>query len=233
MLFLHLEEQDLEEQALQPQRGYKNRLPRFWRQIIHAVDKDSRKLRRRSLAPRKIHTFDDVLDAIISFSPNLSALQELKVDCWNLPSSCPPLSRFLTKLWMPIRENLRILSFGGNLHQYRTLIESKPAFQALKVLEVDFNNRDCVAQQLSDNVTLLEVVVPFIQMLKPQLESLRVSSSAELHFSAFFEQLGPFPALEVIDISMLNYNFSPNQAGISEILQRTLTHKYLTLPMIG
>ena len=150
------------------------------------------------------------------------------MDCWNLPSY-PRLSRFLTQLWMPIRANLRILSFGGNLPQYRTLIESKPAFQALKELQMDFNNRGRVAQQLSDSLTLLGVVVPFVQMLKPQLESLRVSSSVALDFSAFFKQLGPFPTLEVLDS---HYNFTPNQVGISEILRRTLTVDYLTLQII-
>jgi hypothetical protein len=130
---------------------------------------------------------------------------------------------------MPIRANLRVLSFGGNLPQYRTLIESKPAFQALKELQMDFNNRDRVAQRFSDSLTLLEVVVPFVRMLKPQLESLRVSSSVPLNFSAFFKQLGPFPTLEILDI---HHNFSPNQVGISEILQRTLTLDYLTLQII-
>jgi hypothetical protein len=66
------------------------------------MDKGCKELRRKSVVPRKMRTFDDVLDAIISFSQNLSAVQELKVACWNLPS-CPQLSRFLTKLWMPIR----------------------------------------------------------------------------------------------------------------------------------
>ena len=66
-------------------------------------------------------------------------------------------------------------------------------------------------------------------MLKPQLESLRVSSSATLDFSPFFKQLGPFLTLEVLDIYS---NFGPNQAGISEILQHTLTLDYLTLQII-
>lgn len=91
---------------------------------------------------------------------------------------------------------------------------------------MDFYSHDRVAHHRSDTVTLLEVVVPFVRMLKPQLESLRVSSSAMLDFSAFFKQLGPFHTLEVLDILC---NFRPNQADISKILQRTLTLDHLTL----
>ncbi|KIM39936.1 hypothetical protein M413DRAFT_29090 [Hebeloma cylindrosporum] len=222
MLFLHLEEQAFHS------RGYKKPLPRFWRKFVHAFHDLSKELRRSPVAPRKIRTFDDVLDAILALSPNFSALQELMVDCWNLPSS-PLLSKFLTNLWVPIQANLRILSFGGNLHEYRILIESKPDFQALKELQIDFNSRNRITQQFSDRVTLLEVVVPFVQALKPQLESLRVSSSATLEFSAFFTQLGPFPALDVLDIHRY-YNFCPIQA---ETLQHAVTLKPFTLQIIS
>jgi len=222
MLFLHLEEQ-----TVHSRWRYEGPLPHVCGQIFHAIKNPFRK----PTTLRKIKAFDDVLGTIMYLSPNLRALQELKVDCWNLPSSVQ-LSEFLISLWVPISENLRILSFGGNLHQYRTLVDSKPAFPALKELQMDFNSRGRVTQQFrsADIITLEEVVLPFVQTLKPQLEVLQVSSSSTLDFSAFFRQLGPFPALEVLDDRMHHHNF--NRPDLTEILQRSRTFKHPKLQMI-
>jgi hypothetical protein len=156
------------------------------------------------------------------------------VDCWNLPSSIQ-LSRFLINLWIPISANLRILSFGGNLHQYRILFESIPAFPALKELQMDFNCRGRVAQQFDspDSIILQEVVLPFVRTLKPQLEALLLSSSSTLDFSAFFMRLRPFHALEVLDVRTHHHNLSLlNRPALTETLQRRAAHRSRTYTVV-
>ncbi|KAF8954302.1 hypothetical protein BDZ97DRAFT_1866047, partial [Flammula alnicola] len=156
--------------------------------------------------------FDDSLEAIINCIATLPHVAEFTVDTWIAMDKALPLPNKLDFLfatsWSCFSANLRFLSLEGELPVYQRMALLKPTFNSLKGLQISPSyspahlpdGQDGALLQLDD--LLLDTLVPFINSVSPQLETLGLKLWGFYDVSDFFKQLSECPALNNLDIHL-------------------------------
>ena len=149
--------------------------------------------------PIKIAT-TDLINKILKITNKLVNVRELYIDLWNLPPLYD-LQPLLSSFWSSFGPKLYTLSLSGILEDFRTLINSNPILGRLRDLRVEYNHSYIDTMQIeASRAILVDVLLPFINNLAPQLLSLRLLSWASLDLSTFFSQLAPFPGLKALNV---------------------------------
>ena len=112
----------------------------------------------------------------------------------------PPSFRPPTTFRSSFGPKLYTLSFLGRPEDFRTLISSNPIFGSLRELRVELTRIGSLLQIEASRAILIDLLLPFINNLAPQLLSLKLWSRAPLDLSTFFFQLAPFPCLKALNV---------------------------------
>ncbi|KAF8960033.1 hypothetical protein BDZ97DRAFT_1356271 [Flammula alnicola] len=159
-------------------------------------------------------SFDGSLEAIIDCIGTLPHVTEFSVDTWIAMDEALPLPNTLDFLfassWSCFSANLCFLSLKGELAVYQRMALLKPTFSSLKGLQISHSyspnyrpdGQDGALLQLDD--LLLDTLVPFINSVSPQLETLGLKLWGFYDFSEFFKQLSECPALNSLDIHLFS-----------------------------
>ncbi|KDR76015.1 hypothetical protein GALMADRAFT_267734 [Galerina marginata CBS 339.88] len=174
-----------------------------------------------------LHTFDDVLEAIISRSRGFVNLRKLTLD---FSVETRWLESFFNSLWASVGQRLHGLSLKGNLHGYYIVLGSNPRLPGLRELGLEIINNHRGFDGSMAAVVLLETILPLINRLSSRLQDLRIMlyppHPTSPDFSQFFLQLSPLPKLLSLDVRVaLN-----NPSGLENILRdNSATLQRLTL----
>ena len=157
----------------------------------------------KSPQPQPIKTAPtNLINEILKITDKLVNVRELYIDLWNLPPLYD-LQPLFSSFWSSFGPKLHTLSLSGVLEDFRTLINSKPILGRLRELRVEFTHSGIDEIQIgasTGRTILVDVLLPFINSLAPQLLSLRLWSWASLDLSTFFSQLALFPGLKALNV---------------------------------
>ena len=157
--------------------------------------------------------------------PGLVNVEEFSIDSWNWPPEFD-LASFFSAAWAGFGKTVRKVSLGGNLKGFKELITTKPRFDLVHELYLEFTNdldpNRSPFDAVDDEAILSYYVAPFINSIGAHLQSLRIWSWASADLSAFFQHLGPFPALHTFGVrAAFNRSFRDDPSGLTQLLRST------------
>jgi len=174
-------------------------------------------------APCAIPSFEGLVKGLITILPGLLNVKEFSIDSWNLPPEFD-LAPFFSAAWSGFGKTVRKVSLGGNLEGFKELIRSKPHFDSVQELELEFTNNmnGPGPDPVDDEAILFYHVAPLINSVGGHLQSLRIWSWASADLSTFFQHLGPFPALRTFGVrAAFNRSFRDDPSGLTQLLRST------------
>ena len=158
----------------------------------------------------------DLIDEILNITDKLVNVRELFIELWNFPLD--DLQPLISSFWSSFGPKLYTLSLSGILGDIRTLINSNPILGRLRDLRVEFSHSYIGTE--ASRAILVDVLLPFINNLAPQLLSLKLFSWAPLDLSTFFSQLAPFPGLKALNVRTPSSGLDHLICDSSDTLQR-------------
>ncbi|KAF4613538.1 hypothetical protein D9613_007500 [Agrocybe pediades] len=175
-------------------------------------------------------TFSDVIDGIVQAAPQFRNIHRIDLRCWSLPPLCKP--ELFRSLWSPMRQNLKVLSLGGDLRTYRIFVESlQPAMPQLDELRILLLNSDDISEgYLEPDVTVVvSHVIPFINSIGPNLKSLAINSPTNVDLSVVFKNLDELPVLRDLSIYLPRFDVSlKDPSELYRFLERQFAVDILT-----
>jgi hypothetical protein len=152
-------------------------------------------------------------------------VEEFSIDSWNWPPELD-LAPFFSAAWSGFGKTGRKVSLGGNLEGFKELIMSKPSFDSVQELELEFTNNvkpnHSPSDAVDDEAILFYYVAPFINSVGFHLQSLSIWSWANADLSTFFQHLGPFPVLRSLGVrAAFNRSFRDDPSGLTQLLRST------------
>jgi hypothetical protein len=177
-----------------------------------------------SAAPCTPVSFKELVKGLIIVLPGLVNVEEFTIDSWNWPPEFD-LAPFFAAAWSGFGKTVRKVSLGGSLEGFRALITSKPQFDSVQELDLEFTNNlngRSRSDPVDDEAILFYYVAPFINSVGSHLRSLRIWSWATADLSTFFQHLGPFPVLHSFGVrAAFNRSFRDDPSGLTQLLRNT------------
>lgn len=100
--------------------------------------------------------------------------------------------------WSTFGTKLRKCSLGGDLDSIRRILVTKPDFQSLEELSMEFvQHPDETAVQ---GLCLAQDIIPVLNSLAPRLQFFRLWCWTKFNLSSFLKLLGPFPDLSCLSL---------------------------------
>lgn len=174
-------------------------------------------------APCTPASFEGLVKGLTIILPGLVNVVEFSIDSWNWPPEFD-LAPFFSAAWSGFGKTVRKVSLGGNLEGFKELITSKPQFDSVEELDLEFTNNlsRSPSDPVDDEAILFYYVAPFISSVSTHLQSLRIWSWASADLSTFFQHLGPFPALRSFGVrAAFNRSFRDDPSGLTQLLRST------------
>ena len=159
--------------------------------------------------------------------PSLPNVTEFAVYLYGTPGYVDCAS-FFSSAWGSFGTKLCKCSLGGDLDSIRRILVTKPAFQSLEELSMEFvQHPDESAVQ---GLSVVQDVIPVLNSLAPRLQFFRLWCWTRFNLSSFLKQLGPFPSLVCLSLrGHFDNAFQNDGSGIPGFLSQMPKLRHLEL----
>ncbi|KAK2460283.1 hypothetical protein APHAL10511_007672 [Amanita phalloides] len=158
-------------------------------------------------------------DEVVPIFPLMLNVKEFSVYLYCTPGfvDCPS---FFSPAWSTFGSRLRKVSLGGDLDSIRRVLVTKPHFQSLEELSMEF-----VRQNLQESVVhglyIAQDIIPILNDFAPRLQFFRLWCWAKFDLSSFLKRLGPFPNLKCLSLrGHFDNAFQNDGSGIPDFLRQ-------------
>ena len=167
------------------------------------------------------------LDDVKIVFPSLPNVTEFAVYLYGTPGylDCAP---FFSSAWGSFGTRLCKCSVGGDLDSIRRILVTKPDFQSLEELSMEFvQHPDESAVQ---GLSVVQDVIPVLNSLAPRLQFFRLWCWTKFNLSSFLKQLGPFHSLVCLSLrGHFDNAFQNDGSGIPGFLSQMPKLRHLEL----
>jgi hypothetical protein len=167
------------------------------------------------------------LDDVKIVFPSLPNVTEFAVYLHGTPGYID-YAPFFSLAWRSFGTKLRKCSLGGDLDSIRRILVTKPDFQSLEELSMEFvQHPDETAVQ---GLHAVQDVIPVLNSLAPRLQFFRLWCWTKFNLSSFLKRLGPFPNLVCLSLrGHFDNAFQNDGSGIPCFLSQMPKLRHLEL----